>query len=301
MNQKDLMKSILGYTGPKTEDDAGIEAAGSYRLASCPYETCDGSGILVIERDGHQYSKDCQCLKEQIFCKKLRKANLEARFAGSDFAFGEGTGITHFKPFKTPKPYKGKDESKESPDGFIKRHYDTLPYEKGVSFFGTTYTDKTLHWLDEFPRTRTMNLLLFGESGSGKTHLASVIGSKYIEKGKTVYFSSMQDLLDRVYDKELSLKELARKTDLLIIDEIYNEYHTDTNWALKNIKELFKIRLKEQLPIICTSNGYPHEFYRLYGKSMMSMFNGTFFIMFMESATDYRIEQGHHLFDEFGM
>ena len=301
--ENNLLKSVLGYVGPKTKEDEAIEKAGNgFGENSCPYQACDGSGLLIIEKNGRQFSKDCQCLKDDVFIRQLKRANIEARFKDYDFSFDENiTKITHFKPRKTPKAYSGADEKKEKPEGYIKRHYETKVYDKGVGTFGTMYTDKTLGWLNEFPRTRTMNLLLFGESGCGKTHLANIIGAEYVRQGKKVHFSTMQDLLDKVYDKELSLKELSRTADLMIIDEIYNEYHTETEWALKNIKEMLKIRSKEQLPIICTSNGYPHEFARLYGKSVMSMFNGTFFIMFMEREGDQRIEQAHSMFDEFGM
>ena len=303
MNKNDLLHGVLGYVGKKTKEDEANELSGSgFEQKKCPYDICDGSGYLIIEKDGRQFSKNCQCLNDEILIKKLNKANIEPRFKDSNFTFDESiTKITHFKPMKQPKPYSGADEKKEKPEGWIKRHYAQKAFDKGVGMFGKMYTEKTMEWLEEFPRTRTMNLLLFGESGCGKTHLAEVIGTQYIRKGKSVFFATMQDLLDKVYDKELSLKELSRKKDLLIIDEIYNEYHTDTEWALKNIKEMLKIRAKEQLPIICTSNGYPHEFARLYGKSVMSMFNGTFFIMFMEREGDQRIDHAYEMYDEFGL
>lgn len=302
-NKSESLEQVIGYVGPKTKEDMAIEATGNgFSQASCPHDACDGSGIIVVEQDGRQFAKDCQCLKDSIQIKRLTRFGLDPQFYGSTYAFDEErTTITHFKPLLTPKPYKGADEKKEKPEGWIKRHYDAKPYPHGVGSFGQKYTEKTLEWLDEFPRTQTMNLLLFGESGCGKTHLANVIGADYASRGKTVHFSTMQDLLDKVYQKEITLKEISRTVDLLIIDEIYNEYHTDTEWALKNIKEMLKIRAKEQLPIICTSNGYPHEFSRLYGKSVMSMFNGTFFVMFMEREGDQRIEQIHERFKAFDL
>jgi len=72
---------------------------------------------------------------------------------------------------------------------------------------------------------RCENLLVFGKSGSGKTHLLAAIGQELIRSGRKVYFSTcsllVQDLLIAKRDLKLSrmLKRLG-KYDALIIDDI---------------------------------------------------------------------------------
>jgi DNA replication protein DnaC len=72
---------------------------------------------------------------------------------------------------------------------------------------------------------RKENLLIFGNPGSGKTHLACAIGQELIRQDKRVYFSTcallLQDLLSA--KKELKLKRLLKtfsRYDALIIDDI---------------------------------------------------------------------------------
>ena len=72
---------------------------------------------------------------------------------------------------------------------------------------------------------RKENLLIFGNPGSGKTHLACGIGQELIRQDKRVYFSTcallLQDLLSA--KKELKLKRLLKtfsRYDVIIIDDI---------------------------------------------------------------------------------
>ncbi len=72
---------------------------------------------------------------------------------------------------------------------------------------------------------RHENVLVFGNPGSGKTHLLCGIGQELVRKGRRVLFSTcsllVQDLL--VAKKELSLSKKLKKLsgyDALIIDDI---------------------------------------------------------------------------------
>ena len=72
---------------------------------------------------------------------------------------------------------------------------------------------------------RTENLLAFGKSGSGKTHLLAAISQELIRGGRKVYFSPcsllVQELLIAKRDLKLSrvLKRLSG-FDVLMIDDI---------------------------------------------------------------------------------
>ena len=71
----------------------------------------------------------------------------------------------------------------------------------------------------------TENILVFGNPGSGKTHLLCAIGQEIIRTGRKVYFTTcsilVQELLQAKRDLELPqmLKKLSR-FDALIIDEV---------------------------------------------------------------------------------
>lgn len=71
----------------------------------------------------------------------------------------------------------------------------------------------------------TENILVFGNPGSGKTHLLCAVGQEMIKAGRRVYFTTcsilVQQLLQAKRDLELPemLKKLSR-FDALIIDEL---------------------------------------------------------------------------------
>lgn len=72
---------------------------------------------------------------------------------------------------------------------------------------------------------RSENLLLFGPSGVGKTHLASAIGRSQIELGQRVKFSTATALVQQLQQAKQQLQlpaTLAKldRYDLLIVDDL---------------------------------------------------------------------------------
>lgn len=105
-----------------------------------------------------------------------------------------------------------------------------LPLEKSLENFDmkrlpTKVARQVRSLLDGGFVDRTENLLAFGRSGSGKTHLLCAIAQELIRTGHKVYFSScsllMQELLIAKRDLKLSraLKRLSG-FDALMIDDI---------------------------------------------------------------------------------
>jgi DNA replication protein DnaC len=81
----------------------------------------------------------------------------------------------------------------------------------------------TLAGLDFIDRREVVHFI--GQSGTGKSHLASALGVEAIRAGRTVYFSSLADIIDSLAkaDREGRLRERIRflcRAQLLIIDEI---------------------------------------------------------------------------------
>jgi DNA replication protein DnaC len=81
----------------------------------------------------------------------------------------------------------------------------------------------TLAGLDFVDRREVVHFI--GQSGTGKTHLASALGVEAIRAGRTVYFSSLADIIESLAkaDREGRLRERIRflcRAQLLIIDEI---------------------------------------------------------------------------------
>ena len=103
-------------------------------------------------------------------------------------------------------------------------------------------------------------LLIRGDYGSGKTHLAAAIGNRWLERGGQVFFLTSPDLLDHLrstfgpnseigYD---ALFQEVRNASLLILDDFGTEYAS--TWAREKLFQLFNHRHIHRLPTVLTTN-----------------------------------------------
>lgn len=100
-------------------------------------------------------------------------------------------------------------------------------------------------------------LILGGPVGCGKTHLAIAYGVQAVNKGKTVLFLSMPELL-RMLKNDISLSkgsvtlDKAKTVDVLILDDAGIERGTD--WANEQLYMIVDYRYGNGLPIVLTTN-----------------------------------------------
>lgn len=100
-------------------------------------------------------------------------------------------------------------------------------------------------------------LILGGPVGCGKTHLAIAYGVQAVNKGKTVLFLSMPELL-RMLKNDISLSkgsvtlDKAKAVDVLILDDAGIERGTD--WGNEQLYMIVDYRYGNGLPIVLTTN-----------------------------------------------
>ncbi len=102
-------------------------------------------------------------------------------------------------------------------------------------------------------------LVLQGESGCGKTHLAAAIANYQLQAGKPVLFIPVADLLDRFRaafspDSKVSYDELferVKQAPFLILDGL--EGQSTTSWAQEKLYQLLNYRYNAQLPTVITT------------------------------------------------
>ena len=104
----------------------------------------------------------------------------------------------------------------------------------------------------------TNGLIIMGESGVGKTHLATAILNKLTEKDMLALMGRLISLLDVIKDtfkdfpsKEKDIIELYSKVDMLIIDDLGTE--RISSWALEKLYTIIENRNENKLPIIVTT------------------------------------------------
>jgi DNA replication protein DnaC len=100
-------------------------------------------------------------------------------------------------------------------------------------------------------------LVLLGETGSGKTHLAAAIAHRWRETGQTVEFVVVPDLLDRIRagmrdedGDQHRLLEQIRTAPHLVLDDL--GVHSATAWAQEKLFQILNYRYNGRLPTVIT-------------------------------------------------
>lgn len=102
-------------------------------------------------------------------------------------------------------------------------------------------------------------LLITGDYGTGKTHLAAAIANQAVELGLPSIFITVPDLLDSLRytfggeneSFEQRFTEI-RKAPLLVLDDFGTQNATE--WAQEKLFQIINFRYSNQLPLVVTSN-----------------------------------------------
>lgn len=136
--------------------------------------------------------------------------------------------------------------------------------------------EKVQVYIDKFPNNKTGNIILVGQTGTGKTYLAASIASAISQKGYDAVFVSsfaMNNAFIEYHslfngDRFKNMQTLMN-AELLVIDDLGSEQ------LLKNITaeyllNLINERLLNSAPFIITSNLSPLEIMDRYGERVYS-------------------------------
>lgn len=103
-------------------------------------------------------------------------------------------------------------------------------------------------------------LILVGNNGVGKTHLACSIANELIKDGIPIIYGTLINLLAELkntYDvdnniSEMKIIKLYEKVGLLIIDDLGKEKPSE--WGLEKLFTIINSRYENNLPVIITTN-----------------------------------------------
>ena len=196
--------------------------------AVCPI--CGGTGWKIIERAGLSGAEPCKCAEE---------ARAEA--------LQEGSGI---------------------PPNYVRATLDNfqIPQDNPVARTGLgTVLMQVRSFVREFPTAERPGLLLAGDTGTGKTHLAVAALKAIIDRGHQGIFFDYQNLLDRIrssYDKTSgsSDKETYRSAmdaEVLLLDDLGS--HRVTDWVEDTVTSIVTYRCNHRKPLIATTNLSPED------------------------------------------
>ena len=201
---------------------------GTKRVMKLDYERCNC-------KDAQKYWNEYDMKKLQMFEeeKKLRKMQ--------EFANKVDKIIKNSKMSKRNLNYKFDNFEVNSNN---KKVYQSLK----------EYSEKLANSVER------KGLILVGNNGVGKTHLACSIANELIKNGIPIIYGTLINLLAELkntYDvdnniSEMEIIKLYEKVDLLIIDDLGKEKPSE--WGLEKLFTIINSRYENNLPVIITTN-----------------------------------------------
>ncbi len=189
----------------------------------CP--VCSGTGWKIVEREEVSGAVRCECAAVGRADRIEAGADLPPLYAGSSF------------------------------ENFL------LPRENPVAYRELTEVFLAVRgYAREFPNQKQPGLLLMGEPGTGKTHLAVAAFRAIMAKGFEGTFFDYQSLLNRIrsgYDanSNSSDKEAyheALDAEVLLLDDLGAQRVTD--WVEDTVTSIITSRCNQRRPLIATTN-----------------------------------------------
>ena len=120
---------------------------------------------------------------------------------------------------------------------------------------------KIYKYTSEYARNFTLSshsLLMFGNTGLGKTHLSLAIAGEVIKKGYSVLYDSSVNILRNIEREHFSREhssdmiDLVMDTDLLILDDLGTEF--DSPFYNSTVYNIINTRLNRRRPTIISTN-----------------------------------------------
>lgn len=126
--------------------------------------------------------------------------------------------------------------------------------------------DAVIGWLRNIDRMFAdgVGMLLFGGPGVGKSAVASILARAARERGKTVYFTTVWELRQAIwnkepFDSERTVFERARGVDLLVLDDLVVTDSTERVFGLKDLRALIGSRAAEKRVTVLTTQMTPGQ------------------------------------------
>ncbi len=190
---------------------------------ACPI--CGGTGWKVVERGGLSGAERCSCAAAARAEALRQSSRIPPNY--------EHTTLENFQ----------------------------MPQDNPLARSGLgTVLMQVRSFVREFPLGDRPGLLLVGDTGTGKTHLAVAALKAIIAKGHEGLFFDYQNLLDRIragYDSASGASDReayrsALDVEVLLLDDLGS--HRVTEWVEDTVTSIITYRCNNKKPLIATTN-----------------------------------------------
>jgi DNA replication protein DnaC len=186
---------------------------------------CDGTGWKIVQRAGLSGAERCVCRAATRTRELQEKANIPPNYRDASF---ENFEI----PTDNPIAREGLSKVRLAVRGFARA----------------------------FPAAEPPGLLLVGDKGTGKTHLAIAAMKVLLQKGHECVFFDYQNLLNRIrsgYDAASGAADReayrsALDVEVLLLDDL--GAHRVTEWVEDTVTAIITHRCNNRMPLIATTN-----------------------------------------------
>jgi DNA replication protein DnaC len=188
-------------------------------MSACPFDRCDGSGLIYDEASNTAY--DCRCRRQIIALRKARSLSAVIPRRYRDAAF-DRYPVTEIEPRAAVRQVRA----------YVDRIDEHLDAGRGLWFMGPV--------------------------GTGKTTLAMLASKAALEAGRSVAIYSLPRLLNEIRDthraerSHVDLLDRLTSVDLLHVDDVGAERTTD--WVLEELYSIVNARYEDQRSMVITTN-----------------------------------------------